>query len=76
MGDGVKDAKALGEVAASFEYLLGQPPCCLDGDHYCFRRTGKGPELQPASETPERKGCPSALGRLAGAWGLGLGKLP
>ena len=42
VGGGVADAKALGEVASSFKYPLGQPPCCLDGNHYCFRGTGKG----------------------------------
>lgn len=52
-GDRVRDTKALGEVASSFEYPLGQPPCCLDGDHYCFRGTGKGRELQPGSGTPK-----------------------
>lgn len=37
---------------------LGQPPCCLVGDHYCFRGTGKQPELQPGQE-PRGKGFPS-----------------
>lgn len=52
-GDRVGDTKALGEVASSFKYPLGQPPCCLDGDHYCFRGTGKGRELRPGSGIPE-----------------------
>lgn len=56
VGDRVGDTKALGEVASSFKYPLGQPPCCLDGDHYCFRGTGKGQELQPGSGIPKEKG--------------------
>lgn len=53
-GDRVGDTKALGEVASSFKYPLGQPPCCLDGDHYCFRGTGKGQEPQLGQESRKR----------------------
>lgn len=32
----------------------GQPPCCLDGDHYCFLRGRKGAGLQPGQGPRER----------------------
>lgn len=38
--DSVRVPRALREVATSCKSLLGQPPYCLDGDHYCFRGTG------------------------------------
>lgn len=73
-GDKVGDTKALGEVASSFQDPLGQPPCCLDGDHYCFRGTGKGQELQPDQESRKRPADPPhSAGNSAS--GLDLGKL-
>lgn len=48
---------------------LGQPPCYLDGDHYCFRGTGKKPELQSGPESRKRR-APlfTPQGTLAEAW--------
>lgn len=75
VGDRVRDAKALGEVASSFKYPLGQPPCCLDGDHYCFRGTGKGKSCSPGQESRKRRAAPLYSAGSSG-WGLALGKLP
>lgn len=74
VGDRVRDAKALGEVASSFKYPLGQPPCCLMGTIIASEGQGRG-RGRPRAGTPEEKGCPSSLCRSSG-WGLGLRKLP
>lgn len=73
-GDRARDAKALGEVAFSFQDRLGQRPCCLDGNHYCFRGQ-EGAEVQPGSGTPKSWAAPTSLRRSSagpGPWKAAL----
>lgn len=82
VGGGVADAKALGEVASSFKYPLGQPPCCLDGNHYCFRGTGKGHPPTPFAWQGALAGartlesCPKGFTLFSTRRGSGGGERP
>lgn len=73
VGVRVRDAKALGEVASSFKYLLGQPPCCLDGTIIALEGQGRGKSCSLGQESRKGRAAPlhpQELWQGTGPWKL------